>query len=180
MTEEYFDIVDENNLPTDKTVLRSVAHAEGIWHRVVHIYFFRNNGNNLEFLVHLRSKLKDLNPNKWDTRFGGHLSAGQSVEDAVAREVKEEAGIEMNPEYLIKSFCDSYDGKTNREHIYVNYYNFTGDLSELSFDDGEVQEVKWISFDEIEKEMKKDPETWTGSINGLNLIKKDLLSKIAQ
>ena len=41
MQEEYLDIVDENENLTGEKELRSVVHAKGLWHRVVHIYFFR-------------------------------------------------------------------------------------------------------------------------------------------
>ncbi len=40
MTEEIFDIVDENGQPAGGTVTRSQAHAEGIRHRTAHIWGF--------------------------------------------------------------------------------------------------------------------------------------------
>ena len=76
MEKEYLDLVDENNNLTGEKELRSVVHSTGLWHRTVHIYFFRKINNIFEFLVHLRSKDKDLRPNCWDTRFGGHIKAG--------------------------------------------------------------------------------------------------------
>ena len=40
MTEEIFDIVDENGQPAGGTVTRSQAHADGIRHRTAHIWGF--------------------------------------------------------------------------------------------------------------------------------------------
>ena len=87
--QEYFDIVDENNALTGEKKLRSDAHTTGLWHRTVHIYLFRIINGKFEFLVHLRSKTKDLNPNKWDPRFGGHLKTGENVQDTVKSELLE-------------------------------------------------------------------------------------------
>ena len=35
---EMLDIVDENGLPTGRSVLRTVAHAEGLRHRTSHVW----------------------------------------------------------------------------------------------------------------------------------------------
>ena len=36
---------------------------------------------------------KDIQPGKWDTAVGGHVDYGESVEDALFRETREELGI---------------------------------------------------------------------------------------
>src|SRR3989338_1296834 len=113
--EEYFDIVDENNQQTGEKRLRFEAHTLGLWHRTVHIYFFRQKDNQIEFLVHLRSKYKDLHPNCWDTRFGGHLKSGETIEKTVINEIKEELGLEIDLNSLIKGSVHKRDKKTNRE-----------------------------------------------------------------
>ena len=38
---ELFDIVDENGIPTGKTVERNVDHKDGIRHRSVHVWIER-------------------------------------------------------------------------------------------------------------------------------------------
>jgi len=76
MPEEYLEIVNENNDLISRVEPRSFVHSTGLWYRTVHIYFFRKSNKKIEFLVHLRAKTKDLNPNKWDARFGGHIKSG--------------------------------------------------------------------------------------------------------
>ena len=39
---ELFDIVDENGIPTGKTVERNVAHKDGIRHRSEHVWIARH------------------------------------------------------------------------------------------------------------------------------------------
>ena len=73
--DELFDIVDENGNLTGEKELRSVVHEKGLWHWVVPVCIYRMRNNQPEFLVQLRSKNKDQYPNKWQTRFGGHIEA---------------------------------------------------------------------------------------------------------
>ena len=38
---ELLDIVDENGIPTGKTIERKIAHSEGIRHRTAHVWIIR-------------------------------------------------------------------------------------------------------------------------------------------
>ncbi len=171
---EYFDILDENGKPTGEKKLRSEVHAQGDWHQTVHIYVFRKKGDTFEFLVHLRAKGKDLHPNTWDTRFGGHVKSGETIEDTAVSELKEEAGLEVRLEDLIKGNMTKHDGGTNREFNSVFFYNFTGDMSELKFNDGEVQKAEWMTVDEILKPVRNSPEPWMGKREGFGDTVADL------
>lgn len=175
--EEYLDIVDENGNLTGEKELRSIVHEKGLWHQTVHIYFYRVILNEIELLVHLRSKFKSSHPNFWDTRFGGHVEAGQTVGEAVIREIAEEVGIKLDPSKLTKGMKLSHDGGNNKEVVEIYYYNFLGSKEDLSFDDGEVQEVKWMSVSEITKAIENE-NNWTSSVNGLNTIVSDLQQKL--
>ena len=158
---ELFDIVDENNKPTGEIIPRHIAHATGEWHRTVHVYLYRYNPD-LQLLVHLRSKSKDLCPNTWDTRFGGHLKAGETVEDCVANELNEEIGLKLEQANLTQGGIFIGAEYPNREFSYQFYYHFAGDNSSLIFNDGEVQDVRWLTLAEIQNEMKLYPNKWSG------------------
>ncbi|OGY89128.1 MAG: hypothetical protein A2927_02375 [Candidatus Komeilibacteria bacterium RIFCSPLOWO2_01_FULL_45_10] len=168
--EEYFDIVDENNKQTGEKRLRFEAHTLGLWHRTVHIYFFRQKDNQIEFLVHLRSKYKDLHPNCWDTRFGGHLKSGETIEKTVINEIKEELGLEIDLNSLIKGSVHKRDKKTNREFTQVYYYKFDDNLKLLSFKDKEVQKVKWMAAADIIISLTNNPDEWSSSLKGFKEI----------
>lgn len=178
MTEEYLDIVDENNNPTGEERLRSEVHSQGIWHRTVHIYLFRENEGNIEFLVHLRSEEKDLNPGKWDTRFGGHLQTGQSIEEAAVSELKDEIGLEVQPAELITGDVYKPDKSTNREFTQTYYYRFDGDIDSLRFNDGEIQKVQWMTTEEIQKALIQDSKNWSSSPATFQKITELLKAKI--
>lgn len=174
---EYFDIVDENNILTGEKSLRSDAHAQGLWHRTVHIYLFRVK-DDFEFLAHLRAKTKDLNPNKWDTRFGGHIKAGETAEDAIIGEMRDEIGLEVDLSNLIQGETYKRGKYPNREFTIVFYYKFERKTSELKFNDGEVQEVKWTKSKNIVEAIRKKPEIWAASEKGFIEILKVLKSKL--
>ncbi|MEK7094281.1 MAG: NUDIX domain-containing protein [Patescibacteria group bacterium] len=176
--EEYFDIVDEKNVPIGEKRSREEAHSQGLWHRAVHIYLFRKNNNAIDFLVHLRSKTKDLNPNMWDTRFGGHVKTGETVEDTALEELKEEIGVNVQISDLIFGDVYKHDGFPNREFNIVYYYNFQGDITSLKFNDGEVQEIKWMETQEIIQSMRNTPGNWTGKSEKFLKIVEILIAKM--
>ncbi len=160
MADEYLDIVDEQNKLTGGKELRSVAHSTGLWHRVVHVYFFRKVNKTIEFLVHLRSKNKDLSPNCWDTRFGGHIKAGESVEAAVVNEIKEEVGLQVDFSRLTEGEWHTGGTYPNREFQKAYYLEYNEPIENLTFNDGEVQEVKWVLAEDILRSITENPKTW--------------------
>ena len=178
MNEEYFDIVDEDNKPTGEKRLRSEAHATGLWHRIARVYLFSEAGGNIQFLVHLRSKNKDMHPNCWDTRFGGHLKVGESVESTVESELLEEIGLKLEKDNLIKGETYKRDNYPNREFVYTFYYKFIGEISELKFNDGEVQEIKWMEVSDIIKSMTNEPKIWSSGNDGLTQALNVLKSRL--
>lgn len=159
---EYLDVLDGEGNVTGEKVLRTEAHARGIWHNTVHIYLFRKRNNQIELLVHLRAKTKDSSPNTWDIRFGGHVKAGETIEEAVVSEVEEEIGLSIKSQDLLFGGKVIHNGETNKEHISVFFYNFEGDVATLVFNDGEVEEVRWVSPSKIVEESHKNPELWGG------------------
>lgn len=55
-----------------------------------------------------RSMNKDIQPGKWDTAVGGHIDYGETVEEALRREVREELGItEFTPQFITRYVFES-------------------------------------------------------------------------
>ena len=96
-----------------------------------------------QFLMLLRNKKKeDINTKKW-IGVGGHIEKGESIEQALVREVKEETGLSL------KSY--SYRGELLfinddfKEIMYLFTSNdFTGELIECN--EGELH---WVDIDKV-------------------------------
>lgn len=179
MKDELFDIIDENNQDTGKQEMRSVAHANGLWHRTVHIYLFRRTDTDYELLVHLRAKNKDSSPNKWDPRFGGHVKAGESLQQAAINELMEETGLIAELDNLVVGSVHRHDGGLNKEYISNYFYNFMGDLAQLTIDTNEVQAIKWLRESDIRDYMKAEPHEWVGNLGEFDRFILELKSACA-
>ena len=89
--DELLDLVDFNDQIIG-TKLRSEVYAQNLNNfRVVNL-FLSNDQNQL--WIPRRTASKKLFPLSLDTSMGGHVSSGESYEEALKRELQEELGIE--------------------------------------------------------------------------------------
>jgi len=70
-------------------------------------------------VIYLRDDRPDIPfPNRWDF-FGGHMEPGETPEQTLAREVREELGIELQSRELFRIYeCASGDAYPNTKYIY--------------------------------------------------------------
>lgn len=90
MSQEYFPLVNEEGKTIGKATRKECHSGSKMLHPVVHLHIFNNNG---DLYLQKRSMRKDIQPGKWDTAVGGHIDYGESVEEALRREVREELGV---------------------------------------------------------------------------------------
>ena len=121
--QERFPKVDEEGRVLG-CILRSEAHdGTKVLHPVVHLHLFNKMG---ELYLQKRPEWKDIQPGKWDTATGGHIDYGESVNEALLREVREELGVtEFEPRFLARYI---FDGKRERELVYVFTTVYDGEV----------------------------------------------------
>jgi len=148
-TEEWFPIVDEQGNTIGKA-LRTVCHdgKSKLLHPVVHLHLFNSSG---ELFLQKRAMTKDILPGKWDTSVGGHLCPGETVEEALAREVKEELCIKN----INAGFLARYIWESPLERELVNTFSTTTDETPLINRD-EIEEGKFWSIQGIKDKIGKD------------------------
>lgn len=94
----------------------------------------------------------------------GIVDSGESPEATAVREVKEEGGVETERLSLIETIEYWYrsvkNGKPVRFHKFVHFYLMEYRGGDVSNHDQEVEESKWVSFDEAIKllEFKNERE----------------------
>lgn len=89
---ELFDVIDFYGMPTGVTKRRVDVHRDGDWHRAVHVWVYGKDDREAFTVVQRRGLGKDTWPGAIDATAAGHLSAGETPEDAW-REIEEELGI---------------------------------------------------------------------------------------
>ncbi len=87
--EEEFEICDGHGRPEGRAP-RSRVHAEGLWHRAVHVWVCHPDGR---IWLQRRGWHKDINAGAWDVSVGEHLQPGEDYAEAAVRGLDEELGI---------------------------------------------------------------------------------------
>ena len=107
------------------------------------IIFENDNG---EFLLYLRDKKPGIPfPDHWDL-IGGHVEEGESPEEALVREVKEELDIDLKEYKFYKMFeCLTGDAYENMKYIYFPGINIP--VEEITLLEG--VRAQYFSKDEI-------------------------------
>ncbi len=153
---ELIDIVDENNKLTGKIEDRWVAYNKGLWRRTVSCWIMNEKG---EILLQKRTPNKLKNPNKW-AKTGGQVDSGETVEEAIFREVKEEVGIEI-PKKQIK-VIDIYKSDDESKRFSYNFvFVVNHKIEDYTLQKEEVLEVKYMTIEEMELIKKKNDMNYT-------------------
>ena len=98
--EERFPLVDEEGTVVVVATRGACHNGSRLLHPVVHLHVFNAKG---ELYLQKRPEWKDIQPGKWDTAVGGHMDYGETPDDALIREVREDEGItDLTPEYMRK------------------------------------------------------------------------------
>ncbi|WP_028612736.1 NUDIX hydrolase [Paenibacillus harenae] len=146
MAEELFDIYDWQLRPLG-TATRAETHAHGYWHRTFHCWLTRREENRRFVRFQLRQAGKDTNPGCYDITAAGHLSAGETIRDAV-RELEEELGVTAAFEQLIPL------GQIREEA--------SGEVNGALFIDREVSDVFGLVCETALTELRLQPEEVAG------------------
>lgn len=179
---EVLDIVDENGIPTGKTVEREIAHQQGILHRTSHVWILRQKNHKVQILLQKRSDNKDSYPGCYDISSAGHIPAGIDFLPSAIRELKEELGYDAKEEEFIYcgtrlfEFQDIFHGKRFHDHQVSRVYALWIDQEAENFilQDEEVSEVRWFDFNDCFYKVKNNLIPHCIYLEELEIIKKSI------
>ena len=140
--EEWLPLVDELGKIIGKAP-RSVCHnGEKLLHPVVHLHVINHQKH---IYLQKRPLNKLVQPGKWDTAVGGHISAGETLETALKREAWEEIGLNKFSARLVKTY--RWDSDIESELVYVF---ITHDYKSIHLHSEEVTEGRFWTPRQIE------------------------------
>lgn len=175
---EYFDICDENGLPTGEIVERSVAHSKGILHRTAHVWIIRKLNGRWQVLLQKRSAEKDSYPGMYDTSSAGHIPAGMESLASARRELAEELGIWAAEDALqfIGTFRTQYEevfhGEPFRDNEVISIYVYKEpvDPEKLVLQESEVEEVRYWDLEDVYEEICQGSERICVNPEGMKVL----------
>ncbi|MDO8468531.1 MAG: isopentenyl-diphosphate Delta-isomerase [Candidatus Peribacter sp.] len=137
---------------------REAAHASpGMLHRAFSVFVFRKGRQ--ELLIQQRSKEKTLFPLIWANTCCSHLQESEMLPDAAQLRLYQELGFTC-PLKEVASFVYRAEDPAGRGTEYEYDTILTGTVTgnpPLKADPAEVNAVKWISTEELTKEMHMRP-----------------------
>ena len=150
--DEYIDITDASGNLTGKKEAKSVIHQKGLYHHTAHVWLYTKKG---EILLSQRSAQKAICPLLWDVSVAGHIDAGESIVNGALREMREEIGLVLSEDDLIKigvfeSFQHYDSGIIDNEFHNTFIAELKVSLSALNPQVEEVEALKLVSFDAFE------------------------------
>lgn len=141
--DEFIDILTADGIKTGQTRYKSEAHALGLYHATVHVWFYTDDKT---ILLQKRASIKKVFPNLWDVSVAGHIAAGEEIEEAAIREVYEEIGILIQKNQLIKigfrkDEIKHPNGIVDNEFKHIFICKLNTPLSNLTMQEGEVDDL---------------------------------------
>ena len=171
MSDEFVILVDENDNPIGTEEKVKCHLPNGKLHRAFTALLFDKNGR---LVLTRRAKGKMLWPEDWDGTFASHPRESETYVSSGERRMPEELGIEGKLDYLHKfEYHVPYKNVGSENEICGTLIGIIDEDTELKEIEGEIDEIKWISAEELISEIKTNPKIYCPRM----LIALDLLEK---
>jgi isopentenyl-diphosphate delta-isomerase len=136
---------------------KMTVHREGRLHRAFSIFIFNSKN---ELMLQKRAKGKYHSAGLWTNTCCSHPKKGEKTSEAAMRRLKEEMGFTCD---LKEAFNFMYrakfeNGLSENEFDHVFIGTFDGNPEP---DKKEVENWKWISLQDLRRDIKKNPENYT-------------------
>lgn len=137
------------------------AHVSGSLHRAFSVVLLRDGTDGPELLLAKRAAGKYHSAGLWANSCCSHPRAGEELLEAAHRRVREELGCDASDIREVDSFVYRAvfdNGLTEHEYDHVLLGRPAG---ELEPDPTEVSDVRWVSFQDLARELAEQPEVFS-------------------
>lgn len=149
--DELVDIVNEDDKP-EGTVTKKLAHERGLLHRTVIAEVIGSDGK--WTLIRQASDKQDAG--QLVSPIGGHVQAGETEEDALKREAKEEYGLDGDYKFELKGkriFNRQVLGR-EENHFFILFEIFSDKEPVLNYESVGFEK---FTKEELVKEVRENP-----------------------
>lgn len=153
-------IVDAHDQPVGEADIAD-ADQQGLIRRIARLMLENSRG---QVLLQKRHNDDLVYPGCWDNSVAGHVDAGESSDQAMHRETREELGIEIRG---MKKAGEYYNEVHDRgyvikkfNHLYKASYN--GPIENIETE--EVARVEWFGLDDLKRQIKQNPDDFTDGV----------------
>jgi isopentenyl-diphosphate Delta-isomerase len=117
-----------------------------------------------EVLLSRRALTKSHSPGMWSTAVAGTVEEGETYEQNIVKEIKEEIGLELEIKKGVKVKKFS---KERLHNFFCQWFTATIDIDakDIVFDKIEVAEVKWFSKEKLIQKIKENPKEFAGTVH---------------
>ncbi len=143
MSEEYLDLVNDQDQVIGRK-LRSEIYQENIRNFRVVNAFLRNSEGKL--WIPKRSLEKPLYPGALDMSMGGHVSSGESYDEAFKREIQEELNLDVR--YFEWSLLGHLHPKIHNVSVFMKVYQIKTEQTP-NYNPSEFIEANWLTPDDL-------------------------------
>ncbi len=146
--EEWLPVVNEKGGIIGKAPRSACHRGEKLLHPVVHLHVLNAQKH---IYLQRRPMNKLVQPGKWDTAVGGHISLGETLETALKREAWEEIGLQGFSARLVWTYRWESEIEAELVYSFVSY-----DFKSIHLHSDEVEEGRFWTQKQIENNLGKD------------------------
>ena len=155
---EYLVLVDKDDNPIGSEEKVKYHLPNGKLHRAFTILLFNKDN---KFLLTQRSKTKMLWPGGWDGTVASHPRRSETYVSSGERRLLEEIGIPCKLDYLFKfEYHVPYKNIGSENEICGTLIGVVKDPSKIRLVKEEIDDIKWVSLDELLADIKKSPQIY--------------------
>ncbi|MFH1187620.1 MAG: isopentenyl-diphosphate Delta-isomerase [bacterium] len=133
------------------------AHREGKLHRCFSILVFNSKN---ELLIQQRAKTKYHTPGLWTNTCCSHPRKGKNLKEEAQKRLKEEMGFNCELKeifsFIYKAKFDNGLTEHEYDHVFIGKFD-----SEPNPNPEEADDYKWVSLDDLKKDITKNPKKYT-------------------